>query len=161
MEVSLTDIDFEPEFARMGLPGEYVQIMVKDTGSGMSPEVMKRIFEPFYTTREVGKGTGMGLAVVYGIVRDLEGHHHRGKRARGGLHLPGTPPQGEDRHRDGESEACRDPGGAERILFVDDEEMLTEWGEATLERLGYKVTALTDSREALRIFSETPLSSTL
>ena len=55
------------------MPGNYVQLMVKDTGTGMSPDVMRRVFEPFFTTRELGAGTGMGLAVVYGIVTDLEG----------------------------------------------------------------------------------------
>ena len=82
MEISLTDIDFEPDSPVFGAdvaPGEYLQLAVKDTGVGMSPEVMKRVFEPFFTTREVGKGTGMGLAVVYGIVKDLQGTHHRGK----------------------------------------------------------------------------------
>ena len=76
LEVSLTDIDFEPDSPVFGAdvsPGEYVQLMVKDTGIGMGPDVMKRVFEPFFTTREVGKGTGMGLAVVYGIVKDLQG----------------------------------------------------------------------------------------
>ena len=76
LEVSLTDIDFEPDSPVFGTdvsPGEYIQLMVKDTGIGMGPDVMKRAFEPFFTTREVGKGTGMGLAVVYGIVKDLQG----------------------------------------------------------------------------------------
>ena len=76
LEISLTDIDFKPESPVLETdvaPGEYVQLIVKDTGVGMSHDVMKRVFEPFFTTRNVGEGSGMGLAVVYGIVKDLQG----------------------------------------------------------------------------------------
>jgi PAS domain S-box-containing protein len=159
MEISLTDIDFEPDSSVFGsdvASGEYLQLIVKDTGTGMSPEVMKRVFEPFFTTREVGKGTGMGLAVVYGIVRDLQGtitvESERGKGSTFRVFLPKA-------KTDAKVEAAPAVeiiGGRERILFVDDEVMLVEWGQATLERLGYQVTAMTDSTEALRVFSADP-----
>jgi len=159
VQVSLMDIDFESESAALSpdaSPGEYIQIMVRDTGAGMSPEVMKRIFEPFYTTREVGKGTGMGLAVVYGIVRDLHGtitvESEPGKGSVFRVILPKMRTvQKEEPARPAEARR-----GTERILFVDDEEMLTEWGKATLGRLGYTVTAMTDSEAALEIFSIDP-----
>ena len=159
LEISLTDIDFEPDSPVFGAdvsPGEYVQLVVKDTGIGMGPDVMKRVFEPFFTTREVGKGTGMGLAVVYGIVKDLQGtitvESEPGVGSTFSVLLPKV-------KTDAQAEAVKPveiPGGNERILFVDDEEMLVEWGRATLERLGYKVTAMTDSREALKTFSIDP-----
>ena len=159
LEVSLTDIDFEPDSPVFGAdvsPGEYVQLVVKDTGIGMGPDVMKRVFEPFFTTREVGKGTGMGLAVVYGIVKDLQGtvtvESELGVGSTFSVLLPKV-------KTDAQAEAVQPveiPGGNERILFVDDEEMLVEWGRATLERLGYKVTAMTDSQEALKTFSSDP-----
>jgi signal transduction histidine kinase/ActR/RegA family two-component response regulator len=159
LDVSLTDINFEPDSPVFGAdisPGEYVQLMVKDTGTGMGPDVMKRIFEPFFTTREVGKGTGMGLSVVYGIVKDLQGtvtvESELGVGSTFSVLLPKV-------KTDEQAEAVKTieiPGGNERILFVDDEEMLVEWGRATLEKLGYTVTAITDSREALKTFLSDP-----
>ena len=159
MEVSLTDIDFEPDSPVIGegvVPGEYLRLMVRDTGTGMTPEVMKRVFEPFFTTREVGKGTGMGLAVVYGIVKDLQGtvavESEPGTGSIFRVFLPKvkTGPGVET------GKADRITGGDEKILFVDDEEMLVEWGRSTLERLGYRVTAVMDSIEALDLFSADP-----
>ncbi len=159
IEVSLADIRFESDTIISGehlTPGDYVRLEVKDTGTGMSFDIVKRIFEPFFTTREVGKGTGMGLAVVYGIVKDLQGaitvESEVGKGSIFKVFLP---------RMEGDiiKEALRapaTPGGTERILFIDDEDMLAEWGRATLQRLGYRVTAVTDSVEALKIFSTDP-----
>jgi len=129
---------------------------VTDTGIGMTPGVMKRVFDPFFTTKEVGQGTGMGLAVVYGIVMSLggtiavESGPGVGSTFRVALPVARTDEKLES------SKVLATPKGTERILFVDDEELLTEWGQAALERLGYTVTALTDSTEALKLFSSDP-----
>ena len=137
-------------------PGEYILLSVEDTGTGMKPEVMKRVFEPFFTTKGVGQGTGMGLAVVYGLAKSLGGavtvESELGKGSTFHVYLPtimlekqATP-----------SKENRSPRGHERILFVDDEEMLTEQNAERLKNLGYDVVATTDSREALRIFEAEP-----
>jgi CheY-like chemotaxis protein len=159
LEVSLTDINFDPDSPMLGTdlsPGEYIQLVVKDTGTGMTPDVMKRVFEPFFTTREVGKGTGMGLDVVYGIVKDLQGtitvESELGVGSTFSVLLPKVKTGAETEV----AQPIEIPGGNERILFVDDEEMLVEWGRATLERLGYTVTAMTDSQKALKTFSIDP-----
>jgi PAS domain S-box-containing protein len=157
--ISTTDIDFEPDSPILDTdvePGEYVQLIVTDTGHGMEPHVMKRIFEPFFTTKEVGEGTGMGLPVVYGIVKSLHGaitvESEPGVGSTFRIFLPIARTDGKLES----SEAQVAPRGTEHILFVEDEEMLTEWGQAMLERLGYTVTALTDSTEALKLFSSDP-----
>jgi nitrogen-specific signal transduction histidine kinase/CheY-like chemotaxis protein len=157
--ISMTNIDFEPDSPVLDAdvePGEYIQIVVQDSGSGMSPDIVQRIFEPFFTTKGVGEGTGMGLPVVYGVVKSLNGtiavESEPGVGSTFRVFLPVTrideKPTG--------SEVRETPKGSERILFVDDEELLTEWGQAALERLGYTVTALTDSTEALNLFSSDP-----
>ncbi len=121
----------------------------------MSPEVMKRIFEPFYTTREVGEGSGMGLAVIYAIVEDLggmvtvESKPERGSTFR--VFLPRAKAEIK-----GEMQQIQVPRGAERVLFVDDEPLLVEWGRRTLEKLGYTVTAVVNASQALTIFSANP-----
>jgi CheY-like chemotaxis protein len=159
MEISLTDITFEPDSPAMWAdvaPGEYIQLMVKDTGIGMSFDVMKRVFEPFFTTREVGKGTGMGLAVIYGIVKDLEGAITVESELGKGSTFRVLLPKSRTDEKEEQPQTARVPKGMERILFVDDEEMLVEWAKITLERLGYEVTAVTDSGDALRVFSDDP-----
>ena len=159
LEISLTDIDFTPDSPVLEpdvMPGEYVQLTVKDTGVGMTPDVMKRVFEPFFTTREVGKGTGMGLAVVYGIVKDLQGTITVESAPGVGSTFRVFLPKVQAEALKEEAHTAQISGGTERILFIDDEEMLVEWGQATLERLGYTVTAVTDSKEALNTFSSDP-----
>jgi len=157
--INITNVDFKPDspvFDADIEPGEYVQIVVTDTGSGMTPDVMKRIFEPFFTTKGVGEGTGMGLPVVYGIVKSLHGtisvESEPGAGSTFRVFLPIT--RTDEKLESSEVQVT--PKGTERILFVDDEELLTEWGQASLERLGYTVTALTDSTEALNLFSSEP-----
>ena len=158
IEVSLTDIALKdsPVLGPDVMPGEYLQLTVKDTGIGMGPDVMKRVFEPFYTTREVGKGTGMGLAVVYGVVKDLQGtitvESTPGVGSIFRMLLPKVKPEGEKE----QVYTIQAPMGAERILFIDDEELLVEWGQMTLKRLGYMVTAMTNSKKALELFSSDP-----
>ncbi|HEY3276892.1 MAG TPA: ATP-binding protein [Syntrophorhabdaceae bacterium] len=159
LEIGLEDIRFAPDspvFDPDMVPGEYLQLTVKDTGIGMSPEVMNRVFEPFFTTREVGEGTGMGLAMVYGIVKDLHGtitvESLPGKGSTFRVFFPKIKASVENEHLP----LGRAPGGTESILFVDDEESLVAWGEATLKRLGYTVFAVTDSTEALRTFTTDP-----
>ena len=159
LEISLTDIDFIPDEPVLGtdaIPGQYIQLAVKDTGIGMSPQVMSRVFEPFFTTKEVGKGTGMGLAVVYGIVKDLQGTITVESIPGTGSTFRVLLPKVRTEYKEDQPHTVQIPGGNERILFVDDEEMLVEWGKAALERLGYQVTISTDSTEALKTFSANP-----
>ena len=157
--INVTNVDFEPDspvFDADIEPGEYVQLAVTDTGSGIAPHVMKRIFEPFFTTKEVGEGTGMGLPVVYGVVKSLHGTITvESEPGAGSTFRVFLPIARTDEKPEG-SEAQVAPKGSERILFVDDEELITEWGQAALERQGYSVTALTDSTEALKLFSSDP-----
>jgi CheY-like chemotaxis protein len=117
---------------------------------------MKRIFEPFFTTREVGKGTGMGLAVVYGIVMDLHGTITVESEPGVGSHFRVLLPKIKSDVKSASMKPDDSPGGNEWILFLDDEELLVEWGQAVLTRLGYKVTSMTDSVEALKSFSADP-----
>jgi len=159
LTIGLSDIDFEPDSPIIDPevePGEYLQLVVQDTGIGMKPDIMKRIFEPFFTTGSVGEGTGMGLAVVYGIVKSLQGtvavESKPGLGSTFRIFLPKVSTGIELRNP-----APDDiPHGTERVLFVDDEELLAELGRDILEKLGYRVTALTDSSEALKLFLSDP-----
>ena len=159
LEINLADTVFTeagplPEAGMQ--PGTYVTFTVSDTGPGMDEEVKTRIFEPFFTTKERGQGTGMGLAVVYGIVKSHQGVIsvliRPGQGATFTVYLP--------RYTSGEKTdeplSRPIPKGKERILFVDDEELLVEMAEGMLGRLGYSVLGKTDSVDALRIFAEDP-----
>ncbi|MDY6986803.1 MAG: PAS domain S-box protein [Thermodesulfobacteriota bacterium] len=138
------------------LPGVYVRLTVSDTGHGIESQLIDRIFEPYFTTKEVGEGTGLGLAVVHGIVKSHGGvitaDSVPGKGTTFTVLLPSA--SGEMKN---ESEACGPPPkGKERILFVDDESALAKLGEQMLGRLGYDVVSTTSSVEALELFRSTP-----
>jgi signal transduction histidine kinase/CheY-like chemotaxis protein len=136
--------------------GEYICIEVKDTGCGMTREVMARIFDPFFSTKPVNEGTGLGLAVVHGIITDHGGsirvESEPGHGTKFTIYLPAaenSPPTAASQH----SMPLR---GSERILVVDDEELVVGAIGGTLARLGYRVTTEMSSSEALRRFKESP-----
>jgi CheY-like chemotaxis protein len=140
-------------------PGPYVKVTVRDTGTGMTADVLKRIFEPFFTTKEVGKGTGMGLPVVYGIVKSHEGaitvESAPGKGSVFNVFLPyGEAARKEEKEEESKEESV--PGGRERILVVDDEPLVAEMVSDTLSRLGYDVTRAGSGSEALKTFLAKP-----
>ena len=141
------------------VPGEYVQLVVSDTGPGIPPEIRDRIFDPYFTTKEQGKGTGLGLAIVHGITKNCSGfvlcRSVLGEGSEFIVHLP-VHQQREVAPAAGVAARAPHTSGGERILFVDDEEMLVVMGRSMLERFGYKVTAATGSREALAVFREGP-----
>lgn len=137
-------------------PGEYLELTVSDTGCGIGPDIIDKIFDPYFTTKGVGKGTGMGLAIIHGILADYGGwitvESQLGQGTTFHVFFPVV--VGEATPETDEPEDI--PRGNERILFVDDEELLAEMGKQMLERLGYRVTVRHDGLEALEIFKNTP-----
>jgi CheY-like chemotaxis protein len=159
LAVGLTDVDLDPDFANHhpGLnPGKYVRLTVSDTGHGMSPEVIERIFDPFFSTKKKGEGTGMGLFVVHGIV----------KSQGGTLIVDSTPGQGsvfnaffpaiQSEWVPDSENANLLVTGTENILFVDDEAFQADIAKQMLSRLGYRLTTCTSSVEALEFFRQSP-----
>lgn len=137
-------------------PGPYVSLRISDTGVGIDPELMDRIFEPYFSTKPVGEGTGMGLAVVHGIVKGHDGgiavDSKRGEGSTFEIRLPLTV-QAAGGQVD---EPAVVPGGSERILYVEDEELMINAIRPILQRFGYRVDARKSSREALAAFRERP-----
>jgi PAS domain S-box-containing protein len=136
--------------------GNYAEVIISDTGHGIAPDLIDKIFAPYFSTKPPGKGTGMGLAIVYGILKDYGGtvtvDSEMGKGTTFHVYFAIT------RHADilAVHEDQSIPSGDERILFVDDEEIVAEMGTHMLRRLGYSVTAFTDSTEAFSAFRENP-----
>lgn len=152
-ELSRDDLQHEPEVQ----PGKFVMLSIRDTGSGIGPEIRDKIFDPYFTTKEVGKGTGMGLAIAHGIILSYGGfiicESETGQGTLFRVFFPAIDEEGITGEIPVDIAAS---SGAERILLVDDEKMLVELGKTMLERLGYEVTALTSSREAFAIFQNQP-----
>jgi CheY-like chemotaxis protein len=138
-------------------PGPYVRLVIKDTGVGISPDVVERIFDPFFTTRGVGKGTGLGLSLVHGIVTDLGGAIHvnsvSGEGTTFEIWLPITTEVGKPA-----IETVRDlpRGHGETVMVVDDEPMLVALAEEMLAGLGYEPVGFESSGVALQAFRGKP-----
>jgi PAS domain S-box-containing protein len=137
-------------------PGRYTRLQVRDTGFGMAPEILNRIFDPFFTTKGPGEGSGLGLSAVHGIVAQHSGYifvdSEPGKGSVFTIYFPVV-------EEDLPIERATDegiPGGSERVLLVDDEEMLVEMGETLLTRLGYTVTSTTSAPEASDLIRSDP-----
>jgi len=134
-------------------PGRYLKLTVKDTGTGITPEVRSRMFEPFFTTKKQGQGIGMGLSVACGIVQN----YHGMIEVEGGVGLGSTftvfLPESNAFATIEEAFPC---SGKEHILVVDDEPAVLEMTKTMLEQIGYRATALTDSSEALEVFTRNP-----
>ena len=155
LEVTLVDVDLDSLFIAKHpdmKPGTHLRLMVRDTGCGIPPHLLDRIFDPFFTTKDKGAGTGMGLSVVYGIVKTHGGaitvQSELGKDSVFNVFLPVI-------EKTIEREAPKEKPlstGTERILFVDDEILLVSLGKEILESLGYDVTTRTSSIEALELF---------
>jgi CheY-like chemotaxis protein len=137
--------------------GKYVRLTVEDTGHGIPPETLNRIFDPYFTTKKPGEGTGLGLSVVHGIVKSHGGTVTvSGEPGKGAVFSAFFPVIEEDVIMEDEPRTDYAPGGNERILFLDDEDMLVDMGKEMLERLGYEVVPKTSSVEALELFRSDP-----
>lgn len=134
-------------------PGEFVGIRVADTGCGMSKDTLARIFEPFFTTKAPETGTGLGLSVVYGIVKQHGGivlvSSERNRGTQFEILIPNTPSTGSQNK---DTTAATPQNGTETILLAEDEPEVRELGVTVLERAGYRVLTATNGEEACRVF---------
>ena len=149
--------EFGTEKAEEPQPGEYVRLVVSDTGKGMSREVQERIFEPYFTTKSAGEGTGLGLSVVYGIIKESGGAITVESEVGKGTTFSVFFPAAERRESvPMTNQQSRLPWGKERVLFIDDEPSIANLGRKSLERFGYDVTIRQSSLEALELFRNDP-----
>jgi signal transduction histidine kinase/ActR/RegA family two-component response regulator len=159
LEIRLDEVRVDQKLAekiRNLKKGEYVRLTIADTGHGMDLKTKERIFEPFFTRKEVGSGSGLGLSVVHGIVNNyggaIEVESNPGKGTIFRIYLPQSGIDAADADK-----LTRKPAkGVEHILFVDDEAEITFMGKKMLESLGYKVTIKSDSQSALEEFNANP-----
>ncbi len=156
LRIETSDVELDEVFARMHPPiepGQYVSLVVSDTGVGMAPETQAHIFEPFFTTKEVGKGTGLGLATVYGVIKQSGGYiwvtSAPGKGATFQIYLPLV----QERQEPAPVPTVHEdvPFGTETILIAEDEKEVREIAREFLVLSGYTVLEARDGEEALKI----------
>ena len=159
IEVRLENINLDTSPAQPEIKaGKYIALTVKDTGNGMTPEVMDKIFEPFFTTKDAGKGSGMGLSVVHGILKHHGGtitvESVPGKGSRFMVYLPLTD---EEPQRETQSpERAVTAQGLGKVLLIDDEELILISIQNALRRIGYEVVSVNDGLQALKLFTKNP-----
>ncbi len=161
--ISLKEVTVSSEFTEKHTeltPGKYAVLSVKDTGHGMNAEIMNRIYDPYFTTKKLGEGTGMGLATVHGIVRGHEGiitveNNLSGSGTTFKVYFPLIVHQKiiEPKEIEGSVHPISSTGS---VLFVDDEEMIVRLSRRVLEKSGFQVEAFTDSAKALKEFQSDP-----
>jgi DNA-binding response OmpR family regulator len=161
LDLRLDNVTLDEDDTRFGNlePGKYVKLIVADNGHGIDSQIIDRIFDPYFTTKEPGKGTGMGLAMVHGIVKNHGGcinvTSEVGKGTQFEILFPIVDVDVQDVSVPVKTVS---PRGKERILFVDDEEMITDTMRLVMEQLGYRVTAFCRSQKALHEFSLKPFN---
>jgi two-component system cell cycle sensor histidine kinase/response regulator CckA len=139
-------------------PGRKVLLSISDTGQGMDRDTLEHIFEPFFTTKRVGNGTGLGLAMVYGIIKSHGGYimcySEAGEGTTFKIYLPALEGDQAQIEAGTEHKAATPEGGGETILLVDDEEILRDIGKDILEQFGYTVLLAPDGESALELYRE-------
>ena len=158
MKVSLTEVEgknlsfFSPIISDL-----YIKLSVSDSGYGMTAETMERIFDPYFTTKKFGEGTGLGLSVVHGIVKSYSGEikvfSDPGKGSRFDIYIPVI--EGEEIEKS-ENTMTVPSGKGEKVLVIDDEKVLVDIMEEILKKLNYEVFSFTDSKEAFLFFRDNP-----
>lgn len=159
LTVTAQNIAFDENYARMNIdakPGKYILISVKDTGSGMPPEVKERIFDPFFTTKEVGKGTGLGLSTALTIVKSHGGfinvYSEPGRGTQFTIYLPAI--EADQSAKEDKKGAAYPKGNGELVLVVDDEQNILQITSATLRKFGYQTLTAADGTEALALYAQ-------
>ena len=152
-EIGTADLSYEPDFTE---EGAYLTIIVRDTGVGIDPAIKDKIFDPFFTTKGTGEGTGLGLSVVYGIVKNLGGAISVASEIGRGTIFTIYLPLIHVHEKLAEKETLSIPEGEGRVLYVDDEESIASLGKDMLSSLGYDVTVHLSSLGAMKAFRANP-----